>query len=50
MLVLLRITAASLLLALVAAPAAAQTPFFQGKQLKVLVGFRPAAAATCSPA
>ena len=39
--VLLRVAAAALLLALVANPATAQTPFFQGKQLKVLVGFPP---------
>src|SRR5205085_586232 len=29
------------LLGLVASPAAAQAPFFQGRQLKVLVGFPP---------
>ena len=38
---LARIAAAALLLALAATPAAAQAPFFQGKQLKVLVGFPP---------
>ena len=36
-----RIAAAALLLALAASPAAAQAPFFQGKQIKVLVGFPP---------
>jgi len=36
-----RIAAATLLLALAATPAAAQAPFFQGKQLKVLVGYPP---------
>jgi hypothetical protein len=36
-----RTAALALLLALAATPAAAQTPFFQGKQLKVLVGFPP---------
>ncbi|HZO44391.1 MAG TPA: hypothetical protein VFB68_00770 [Xanthobacteraceae bacterium] len=40
-LVLLRIAATVVLLAAVASPATAQTPFFQGKQLKVLVGFPP---------
>jgi hypothetical protein len=38
---LLRIIAAALLLALAAGPATAQAPFYQGKQLKVLVGFPP---------
>ena len=38
---LLRTAATALLLALAANPAAAQTPFFQGKQIKVLVGFPP---------
>jgi hypothetical protein len=33
--------AAALLLALAASPACAQAPFYQGKQLKVLVGFPP---------
>ena len=37
----IRAAAGALLLALAAAPAAAQAPFFQGKQLKVLVGFPP---------
>src|SRR5712691_6254647 len=32
---------AALTLALVAGPAAAQAPFYQGKQVKVLVGFSP---------
>jgi hypothetical protein len=32
---------AALLLALAAGPASAQAPFFQGKQIKVLVGFPP---------
>src|SRR6476620_11037355 len=36
-----RRVALALLLALAATPVAAQTPFFQGKQLKVLVGFPP---------
>jgi len=36
-----RPVALALLLALAATPASAQTPFFQGKQLKVLVGFPP---------
>ena len=36
-----RIAAAALLLALAATPAAAQAPFYQGKQIKVLVGFPP---------
>jgi hypothetical protein len=35
------IAAAALLLTPAATPAAAQAPFFQGKQLKVLVGFPP---------
>jgi len=39
--VLVRTAAAALLLALVASPAAAQAPFYQGKQIKVLVGFPP---------
>jgi hypothetical protein len=34
-------TTAALLLALAASPAAAQAPFYQGKQIKVLVGFPP---------
>src|SRR5437867_6000201 len=33
--------AAAMVLALTASPAAAQAPFFQGKQIKVLVGFPP---------
>src|SRR5712691_4411051 len=33
--------AAAMVLALTAGPAAAQAPFFQGKQVKVLVGFPP---------
>src|SRR5260370_40889146 len=33
--------AAALLLALTAGAASAQAPFFQGKQIKVLVGFPP---------
>jgi hypothetical protein len=33
--------AAAIVLALAAGPAAAQAPFFQGKQVKVLVGFPP---------
>src|SRR2546430_11020394 len=33
--------ATALALAFAAAPAAAQAPFYQGKQLKVLVGFPP---------
>jgi tripartite-type tricarboxylate transporter receptor subunit TctC len=37
----IRIAATALLLVLAANPAAAQTPYFQGKQLKVLVGFPP---------
>src|SRR5215467_937080 len=36
-----RIIAGALMLALVASPAVAQAPFFQGKQVKVLVGFPP---------
>src|SRR5687767_15724091 len=38
---LIRLAASALLLALAANPATAETPFFQGKQLKVLVGFPP---------
>src|SRR5215813_10901903 len=38
---LARLAIAALLLALPASPAAAQAPFYQGKQLKVLVGFPP---------
>jgi len=38
---LVRTAAATLLLALPASQAASQTPFYQGKQLKVLVGFPP---------
>jgi len=38
---LLRTSTAALMLALAAIPAAAQAPFYQGKQLKVLVGFPP---------
>jgi hypothetical protein len=38
---LMRSTAAALVLALAATPTAAQAPYFQGKQLKVLVGFPP---------
>src|SRR3981189_1633511 len=38
---LLRGMAAALLLALTAGVASAQAPFFQGKQIKVLVGFPP---------
>ena len=38
---LLQGMSAALLLALAAGPASAQTPFFQGKQVKVLVGFPP---------
>jgi len=38
---LFRTTAAALILALGASPAAAQAPFYQGKQIKVLVGFPP---------
>src|SRR5262245_39246026 len=37
----LRTAVAALLLVLGANPAAAQTPFYQGKQIKVLVGFPP---------
>src|SRR5262249_46661629 len=37
----IRTIAARLLLALAASPVAAQAPFFQGKQVKVLVGFPP---------
>jgi hypothetical protein len=36
-----RTAVAALLLALATTPAAAQAPFYQGKQLKVLVGFPP---------
>ena len=36
-----RTAAAALLLALAASPAASQAPFYQGKQIKVLVGFPP---------
>ena len=36
-----RTAAAALLLALAASQVAAQAPFYQGKQLKVLVGFPP---------
>jgi hypothetical protein len=39
--VLIRAAAAALLLALAATPAASQAPFYQGKQIKVLVGFPP---------
>src|SRR6267378_564977 len=35
------VTAGAVALALAASPAAAQTPFYQGKQIKVLVGFTP---------
>src|SRR5262245_37563720 len=35
------VCAVAMVLALAAAPAAAQAPFYQGKQLKVLVGFTP---------
>jgi len=35
------IAAAALMLALAATPAAAEAPFYQGKQIKVLVGFPP---------
>jgi len=38
---LIRTAAAALTLALAASSVAAQTPFFQGKQVKVLVGFPP---------
>jgi len=38
---LVRIAAAALLVALANNPAAAQAPFYQGKQIKVLVGFPP---------
>src|SRR5262245_7299814 len=38
---LARLVIAALLLALAASPAAAQAPFYPGKQLKVLVGFPP---------
>src|SRR5499433_4183035 len=38
---LVRIAAAALAVALAASPAAAQAPFYQGKQIKVLVGFPP---------
>src|SRR5215468_941717 len=36
-----RIASAALVVALAASPAAAQAPFYQGKQIKVLVGFPP---------
>src|SRR5215467_15168308 len=36
-----RIIAGAFMLALAASPVAAQAPFFQGKQIKVLVGFPP---------
>lgn len=36
----------ALLLALVASPALAQAPFYQGKQIKIIVGFSPVAAPT----
>ena len=39
--VLRRIAAAALVVAFAASPAAAQAPFYQGKQIKVLVGFPP---------
>src|SRR5262249_56561388 len=35
------IASAALVVALAASPAAAQAPFYQGKQIKVLVGFPP---------
>jgi len=38
---LVRTAAAALLLALLESPAASQAPFYQGKQIKVLVGFPP---------
>jgi tripartite-type tricarboxylate transporter receptor subunit TctC len=39
--VLVRTAIAALLIALAANPAACQVPFYQGKQIKVLVGFPP---------
>src|SRR3954454_12395015 len=36
-----RAAAVALLFALAATPAAAQAPFYQGKQIKVLVGYPP---------
>src|SRR3954471_15003568 len=38
---LIRMIATAAMLGLSSAPASAQAPFFQGKQLKVLVGFPP---------
>ncbi len=38
---LVRAAAAALLLALAVTPVVSQAPFYQGKQIKVLVGFPP---------